>query len=210
MVIVEGGSHYCSGVSVSGNMVLVGTSFGKVLVLKMVKRNIVLVQTLDKHKAPVHASAMSCSVAATGDADGSLVLLDVKDNFQMIQRVNDDCAITSVLLTDDFAVVGNVSGTIQWYRKDSGTIAYRVHGHARGITGLAQYRNLICSVAEDTYLNVWKIPDMDSKSSTDIALEFSTCVEQSYLTGVAIKNNGDIVVSAYDKHNLFVFPIEQK
>jgi len=61
------------------------------------------------------------------------------------------------------------------------------------------------SVAEDSMVNVWKLPDADEKKDGEVKLVKSIEVPNSFLTGVAFLPPGRIAVAAYDFEQIMIF-----
>ena len=177
---------------------LVGCSSGEVMVLKMDSTTVAEHNRLKNHASPISACASNSeSIAATADASGLILLHDAKDEYEkLIEIKGQGCfAVTDMVMNDKFVIASYCTGHIRFYRVETGNLASEIAAHARAITALDLWENHVASVGEDTFLNVWSIPDSETKTN-DIELEYSNEVSDNLFTGVSFLSNGHLATAA--------------
>lgn len=154
---------------------------------------------LSGHSKPITSIVSNKSVTATADDDGIIILRDSRESYQVEQKIKTDgYPVTDMVLHPDYVIASFTTGHIRLYRLQTGIIATEIAAHSRCINGLAFHENQLFSVGEDTYLNVWSIPEKDAKSSEAANHIFSHRIVDNLLTGVVVVENGNIVTSTYE------------
>ena len=159
------------------------------------------------HASPISACASNSeSIAATADVSGLILLHDAKDQYEKLLEIKNQgsFAVTDMVMNDKFVIASYCTGHIRFFRIETGNLATEIAAHARAITALDLLDNHLVSVGEDTFLNVWSIPDSEAKTN-DIELEYSNEVSDNLFTGVSFLSNGHIATASYEAQVLLLW-----
>ena len=122
-----------------------------------------------------------------------------------------------------------LSGTL--FRINIKELMVEVAAHTRCINAIDihAHQPLVVTVGEDTFVNVWSLPDFESKGSSEVrvaafgeghkcpsgaqtrslqvSLLFSSCVKDQMLTGVQFLRDGtsNVACAAYDTETISVY-----
>jgi len=212
LVDSEEDGHYMRGIAhMNRGFICVGSSTGNLLVLNAPSpdgENIELLHNLDVSKSPITACAGSDSILVCGNEMGELAAFNVNDAFELMCRLpGSRFPCTSLCTRGDMIMAAYSTGHIRIYRASISELAVELAAHSRAITALClePSLNVMASVSEDQYLNVWSVPFFGSREDCDMELIFSERIENRLLTGVAFLNDGRIGVAAYDEDDVIVF-----
>jgi WD40 repeat protein len=194
----------------------VGNSLGRLLVIGKDRDSkgaeapeFDLLETLREHTDPICCveSAPGGSLVASADTSGTILVRNPDDNFELVHRIagNGFPVSALVFLPDKQLVSGDITGKLRIYNPQSFHVTAEVSAHSRAITALASRGQLVVSVSEDTFMNVWELNQESSKAAaTRIKLESSQQVSNDLLVGVAFASESgkNILTVAYDTSHL--------
>jgi WD40 repeat protein len=107
------------------------------------------------------------------------------------------------------AIRGNLvaafsTGRILLYSLSSRSLLAEICAHSRWINALAKHPTepVFASVSDDTFLNIWKIPQGNGR---EVALLHSSVLTDKMGYGVTFMASGDLAVLSYDHEALTVF-----
>lgn len=148
---------------------------------------------------------------ASADDRGTIVLHDVHENYDTLHTIKaeDEYPVTDMVMTQELVIASYCTGHLRFFNVDTGNITIEISAHCRCINAIDLKGNKLVSIGEDTFLNVWKLPDMDSKSSSAVSLMYSHQVTDHLLTGVTFLSNGHIVTSTYEAQALLLWALSE-
>ena len=93
--------------------------------------------------------------------------------------------VMSITGKGDMVVAGYTTGHIRIFSRKRDMLAVEVAGHCRPVSALAMHpsQDQFVSVGEDTYINVWTLPDFESKSSSTLDVLFSSQARAHAIAG---------------------------
>ena len=142
------------------------------------------------HASPISACASNSeSIAATADVSGLILLHDAKDQYEKLLEIKNQgsFAVTDMVMNDKFVIASYCTGHIRFFRIETGNLATEIAAHARAITALDLLDNHLVSVGEDTFLNVWSIPDSEAKTIPNLPVVSSKWIV-TFLHGKEFKS----------------------
>lgn len=112
-------------------------------------------------------------------------------------------------MREDIVAAGFSTGHLRIFRTRTSELVVEVAAHSRCVNAvdIHAYQPLVVSVGEDTFVNIWSLPDFESKGSGEISLLFSSCVKDQLLTGAKFMNDetGNFAIAAYDVDQISVW-----
>lgn len=169
-----------------------------------------LIQMVKGHNAPIAslATIQALDFLASGD---DLGVINVKD--AQMKKVSsfpgDGFPATCLVSHGEILAAGYANGLIRLFRPRQGELAIEIAAHSRCITAMDIHpsKPWIVSVAEDTFMNVWSLPNDDCKDHDEVTLLNSSCATDHLLTGVQFAQDGSnrIIASSYDVDALLVW-----
>eukprot|EP00753_Platysulcus_tardus_P007239 PLAT14987.1.p1 GENE.PLAT14987.1~~PLAT14987.1.p1 ORF type:complete len:315 (+),score=129.02 PLAT14987.1:56-1000(+) len=113
---------------------------------------------------------------------------------------------TSVVKQGDVVAAAFADGSIRIFRSSLRLLTMEIAAHARTITALAlhEHGERLVSVGEDAVMQVWKLPNFESKGSATTDLLHSSVVADHLFTGVAFVDDA-LMATAYDRPVLSVW-----
>lgn len=210
-------AEFARGICTSGDRICVGSSKGEVLVFAA-SPEIELVRTSHGHASALTALAAAPGVVVTADDKGEIRRWDMPhlaagpSHALDLGRSDEPCTCISAPEAD-ICVAGFATGHLRVYvaTLEGAGLLVELQAHSRPITSLDARGKFVCTVAEDTYLHVWKVQGSaaDAKDDLpDISRVFSHQLDNASLTGVRFASpipRADIVLAAYDVDHFFTF-----
>lgn len=192
-----------------------GNSLGRLLVIGKERESKAsdgpefdLLETLREHSDAI-TSVESCangSLVASADASGAILVRNPEDNFEVVHRIAGDSYPVSCLtfLDDKRLVSGDITGKLRVYGPQEFPLIVEVAAHSRAITALDSRDDLIVSVSEDTFMNVWVLSNGGGKMGARVKLASSQQVPNDLLVGVAFATSSgkNLFTVAYDTSHL--------
>jgi len=206
-----GPADFFRGIAGVDGKVCVGCSTGIILVLEDSHGSLNLVTRLTaSERAASSISAMfgERDMLLSGDSNGNITVWNgssLTEETAFVARGSRSPCM-SVVGRGQIVIGGFASGHIRIFSRMSESIVAEITAHARCITGLALHptKNIYASAGEDAVVNVFAIPQFESKTDGDIELLFSKCVKDALFTGIAFDSQS-IVASIYDRSEMVVF-----
>ncbi|KAJ0396798.1 hypothetical protein P43SY_007694 [Pythium insidiosum] len=210
----EGTAVFCRGIAaIDSNRpaIAVGSAVGKIFVLAKEKaskatadHDFDVVEKLGEHKEAIQSMACSAKggLLASCDDSGTILVRNPEDAFEVVHRIpGDNYPATSLRFTPDGALVGGyLSGLLRVFRGTDFHVHAEIAAHSRAVTAIDVSDDLVVSVGEDTFVNVWELSG--KKEAPRIKLVSSHSVPNDLLTGVAFVGAKSIITAAYDTTHL--------
>lgn len=212
---------FCPGLawSAANQDVLVGSSTGHIFVIHHEDSDLNFARRSVLRPNGESISAMACSgdVFVSAYDSGAILTWDTSNGeytvLREIPRVTKDVpyGITNVLFARDGReiIASYVTGHIRMFRLSTGTLRCEIAAHSRAITALDVYRDeYLLSTGEDTFVNVWKIPHVETKTSVSVDLVMSERMPDKLIMGGKFTAEGDILTSVYDSEALELWTLK--
>ncbi|BFZ00999.1 hypothetical protein BsWGS_04038 [Bradybaena similaris] len=157
-------SNYAKGVAGVGEKTLcVGTETGAILMFDVPPKgsNVILMDTVCKHEAPVSDLTSEKDVLASADDLGTIILW--KFNGVKLSPVTSirgtGWPCNSLALWRRVLIAGFASGHLRVYNANSGICGAEVLAHARTINAVdvSKENGMVLSVSDDTFFRVWRL-----------------------------------------------------
>jgi len=212
-----GRTDFFRGIAAVSGKLCVGCSTGIILVLEESHGSLNLVTRLEaSEKASSSISALfggKTDTLLSGDSNGNVSVWNgtsLAEETTFASRGSGSPCM-SVVGRGQIVIGAFASGHIRIFSRTTERIVAEIAAHARCITGLALHptKGIYASVGEDAVLNVFAIPQFESKTDGDIDLIFSKSVKDALFTGIAFDSQ-DIVASVYDRSEMVVFSSGRK
>jgi len=193
--------------SLRSDVVAVGTSIGTIDVLR--EDGELACKIVTGMESPISALASSSRFIACGNDQGSVFAYSTEMN-EKGSFVSVMCLpglgepVTAICCRDTAVIAGFTTGHIRLYWAHLGSLALEITAHVRGITGLSLHHNnnYIASCSDDTFVNVWTLPDGVGVS---MDLAFQEKLENRMCTGIAWLPDGKLCAASYDDDDLVLF-----
>lgn len=194
----------------------IGNSLGRLLVIGKERESKAaetpefdLLETLREDTDPICCveGAPGGVLAASGDASGTILVRNPDDNFELVHRIAGDGFPVAALafMPDKQLVRGDITGKLRVYNPQSFHVVAEVAAHSRAITALTTRDQIVASVSENTFINVWELSEEGSKAATTrVKLVSSQHVPNDLLVGVAFASGSgrNMFTIAYDTSHL--------
>eukprot|EP00640_Fibrocapsa_japonica_P003449 CAMPEP_0113941584 /NCGR_PEP_ID=MMETSP1339-20121228/7470_1 /TAXON_ID=94617 /ORGANISM="Fibrocapsa japonica" /LENGTH=318 /DNA_ID=CAMNT_0000945773 /DNA_START=178 /DNA_END=1134 /DNA_ORIENTATION=- /assembly_acc=CAM_ASM_000762 len=196
-----------------GDFLFVGCHTGDILVIsvQMVDDDrIEFLESLAGHPAPVTCLASSQIYLASGDDRGGIFVWSLIEGFNRLQTIEGEGhPVTSLAVRENLLVASYSTGLLRMYNISTGLVVAEVTAHSRCINAIDMHPDqlILASVSDDTFLNVWAVPDLDAPGDPEVSLLYSESVGDFTLTGVAFIPDGSnrIAASAYDYDGMHIW-----
>lgn len=203
---------FMRGVTVVQESLCVGLSNGLVAVFKCSARcfdanDFPLSHKLNTDKAAVMSLSSSDSTMVAADENGKLFGFDARNAFESaFSFPSYGYPCTCTCQKGSLLYAGYSTGHIRIFRTDIKEMAIEIAAHRRCITGLALHPrlNLLCSCAQDQVINIWNVPNFQTRAESVVALAHSEVVENRMCTGIAFLDSDRICVTTYDDDELVI------
>lgn len=154
-------------------------------------------------------STLSGSFLATSDENGTVILYDPNNDFDILHRINGAgySVTTMKFLNDDWLVCGHLNGLVHFHKTSDAKLYARLAAHARALTAMDSFGMRFITVGEDTFMNVWEL--IISAEMPEVELLESKEIQDEILVGVAFDSDTRMVYAAsYDNTYLRSWKIE--
>jgi len=193
---------------IAPNKVLVGSTSGTIYMFETTDGTLELEGKLKGHKGAITAlGPPQTDLLLSGDDQGAVISWTGGD------MPTQECGfeargspVMSLAGRRDMVVAAYGTGHIRIFSRKKNMLAVEVAAHSRPVMALAMHpsQDQFVSVGEDTIVNVWPLPDFESKSSSTVDVLFSTSAKDRILVGVGFYG-GDIVASAFDSGSVLIW-----
>jgi len=205
--------HFLQGVAClpARPSICVGSSSGSIFVFDFHMKSFQYSQSLKFHTQAINSLTVNkvLEAFAACDDQGTISVWNA-------QSLSKKCAFegtghpsTSLLITGDILMSSYTTGHIRLFSLSTETLCAEIAAHSRCINAMALHptKPMFASVSEDTYINVWSVPDFDSKDAK-VELVYSNSIADHLLTGVVFLSSENIVAASYDAETLTHFKYE--
>mmetsp|Transcript_13019 Transcript_13019/g.45767 ORF Transcript_13019/g.45767 Transcript_13019/m.45767 type:complete len:336 (-) Transcript_13019:294-1301(-) len=171
--------NYAKGIEIvktsQGYSLIVGTNFGNLHVF--VKEGVSFLHENvqeEVHKDPIADIATNgkegdltvegCRFAVADEA-GNISVWSVAPLIPILSFKAVGESLTAVCMRNDLVIASTMLGKILIFSQTSEALTCEISAHTRSITAICMHptRDLVASVSEDTYINIWNLEGLDSK-----------------------------------------------
>lgn len=195
---IGGPGSFCRGISQTPNGLLcIGTSSGKILLISGGK-DWKLDRIVEGHKRPIVFIDYNSKHIISCDDSGVVIVWDDKMN-DIISKFESADSCTSCFMKDDTVVVSYTSGHIRLFKLHEG-LRMEICAHSRCITALCCHptENYFASCGEDSVVNVYSLPNLDSKDCTNVEIKLSAHSADHLLSGIQFSKGSHVAAVSYD------------
>ncbi len=154
----------------------------------------------------IAAAASSAGVFASCDEAGTVLVWASSGKAVPTVTFRADhpgCAATSVRVSGDSVCVAFSTGHIRLFSLSTRSLSVEVCAHSRWINALdVNPQGLLASAAEDTFVNVWRLPS--APGAQDFSLVASHSIPDRLLFGVAFNERNEIAAIPYDSEAIAI------
>ncbi|GLE03275.1 hypothetical protein PINS_up012165 [Pythium insidiosum] len=212
--VEDGTALFCRGIAaIDSNRpaIAIGSAVGKIFILAKEKsskatsdHDFDVVEKLSEHKDAIQSLACSANggLLASCDDSGTILIRNPEDAFEVLHRIpGDNFPATSLRFTPSGTLLGGyLTGLLRVFRSTDFHVHAEIAAHSRAVTAIDVSDDLVVSVGEDTFMNVWELSG--KKEAPRIQLVSSHCVSNDLLTGVVFVGAKSVMTAAYDTTHL--------
>jgi len=182
-----------------------GTSDGSLVIchLDVSRKSLSIERTIHGHRRSICSLASSTSYFASGDERGQVSIWSAECDDLLCEFPSMGNPCSSLFVRSNLALAAYASGVIRVYDISKARISVEIDAHCRSLNAMDIHPtlNIIATVAEDGYLNVWELP---SQSRSEIRLISSEQAPNQLFTGVAFTQGkvSKIATTSYDNREI--------
>lgn len=187
----------------------VATSKGNVLIFSVykpadnLKLDVSYRGTTELTNSPITVMAGDESGIALSDHAGMLLYFDLFSSddvkLQEVKLSQYHTEATAISLTENYIIVGTISGKILVYRRSELVLKFETDAHAKAVSSISVKKEIILSASEDGFVRVWRLEN-DAFIHTQ-----SIPIENAYLTAVSFIGDTHFSAISYNDRNLKIF-----